>query len=71
MQTHRRLIRYRITATDGCGATIRAPYPDDPQPNFAYFVYDGVPPWTGKATPTSPDVTYPTSLLSQLAGAIT
>jgi hypothetical protein len=47
IQTHRRLVRYRITATDGLGATIAVPYADDPQPNFAYFVYDGVPPWTG------------------------
>ena len=47
IQTHRRLIRYRITAGDTAGRSLTAPYPDDPQPNFAYFVYDGVPSWTG------------------------
>ncbi|MGZ8939851.1 MAG: lamin tail domain-containing protein, partial [Limisphaerales bacterium] len=38
LQTHRRLVRYRIEATDGGNRTIRAPYSDDPSPNFAYFV---------------------------------
>lgn len=51
LQTHRRLVRYRLTATDNAGATVRVPYPDDPQPNFAYFVYDGVPAWTGAVRP--------------------
>ena len=37
VQQHRRLIRYRITATDGAGSSITVPYADDPQPNFAYF----------------------------------
>jgi CotH kinase protein/Lamin Tail Domain len=66
VQGHRRLIRYRLRATDGLGAVARAPYADDPQPNFAYFVYDGIPPWTGKAKPALPEVTYPSSLLSTL-----
>ncbi|MGI8603552.1 MAG: lamin tail domain-containing protein [Verrucomicrobiales bacterium] len=66
VQTHRRLVRYRVTASDGVGATIRAPFPDDPQPNFAYFVYDGVPAWTGRATSTAPDVTYSPAMLAQL-----
>ncbi len=51
IQTHRRLIRYRITATDKSGDSITAPYADDPQPNFAYFVYDGVPAWRGAIQP--------------------
>ena len=50
VQTHRRLVRYRITATDGLGASVTAPYADDPQPNFAYFVYDGVPAWTARSS---------------------
>ena len=50
-QTHRRLIRYRIIATDGGGRSIQVPYADDPQPNFAYFCYNGVPAWTGKVEP--------------------
>ena len=50
-QTHRRLVRYRISAVDGLGAAVTAPYPDDTQPNFAYFVYDGLPHWSGAAKP--------------------
>ena len=51
VQTHRRLIRYRLTAADTSGASVRLPYADDPQPNFAYFVYDGVPGWSGAIQP--------------------
>ncbi len=51
VQTHRRLIRYRITVADTLGASVRLPYTDDPQPNFAYFVYDGVPGWSGAVQP--------------------
>lgn len=50
-QRHRRLVRYRVEAADGGGAALRVPYADDPQPNFAYFVYDGVPGWTGSIRP--------------------
>jgi hypothetical protein len=48
---HRRLIRYRLTAADATGLSVRVPYPDDPQPNFAYFVYDDIPPWRGASRP--------------------
>lgn len=51
VQVHRRLIRYRITVADTLGASVRLPYSDDPQPNFAYFVYDGVPGWSGAIQP--------------------
>ena len=51
VQAHRRLIRYRITVADALGSSVRVPYADDPQPNFAYFVYDGVPGWRGAAQP--------------------
>lgn len=51
LQTHRRLIRYRITVADTTGLTLKVPYADDPQPNFAYFVYDGVPAWSGAINP--------------------
>lgn len=44
---HRTLVRYRIEAIDAGGRGIVAPYGDDPQPNFAYFVYDGAPTWRG------------------------
>lgn len=51
IQRHRRLIRYRITAVDISGSLVTVPYADDPQPNFAYFVYDGVPAWRGAIEP--------------------
>ena len=58
LQTHRRLVRYRVTATDSLGAGVTGPYSDDEQPNFAYFVYDEIPTWSATATPTSDAVTY-------------
>jgi hypothetical protein len=72
VQTNRRLVRYRITATDGLGLSVRGPYVDDPQPNFAYYVYNGVPAWSGAIQPTSGDpvkaqvVTYPASVMNSL-----
>lgn len=53
VQTHRRLVRFTITATDSLSNSVKVPYADDEQPNFAYFVYDGVPSWTGAFRPTS------------------
>ncbi len=67
VQTHRRLIRYRIVATDSLSATIRVPYEDDEQPNFAYFCYNGIPAWTGRNQPPSgTTTTFPTSLMTTL-----
>ncbi|MCA9148639.1 MAG: CotH kinase family protein, partial [Planctomycetales bacterium] len=67
LQTHRRLVRYRIDAVDTPGAAVSVPYADDPVPNFAYFVYNGVPDWTGSADPgTAPDVTYSSDLLTSI-----
>jgi len=57
LQTHRRLVRYRIVAQDAGQRTIRAPYEDDPEPNFAYFVYDGVPAWQAAIQPGSANQT--------------
>ncbi len=51
IQKHRRLVRYRVRAEDKLGTKVMAPYADDSQPNFAYFVYDGVPAWRGAAIP--------------------
>jgi hypothetical protein len=53
LQIHRRLIRYRITLEDTLGNSIQVPYADDGQPNFAYFVYNGVPAWTAARQPGS------------------
>ena len=51
LQVHRRLVRYRITVEDALGQSVRLPYADDPQPNFAYFVHDGIPDWSGADQP--------------------
>ena len=53
VQVHRRLIRYQITVTDALTNSIRVPYADDEQPNFAYFVYDALPGWSGALRPTA------------------
>src|SRR6185295_6871641 len=51
VQVHRRLVRYRITVADPGGRSVRVPYASDPQPNFAYFCYNGTPGWSGAAQP--------------------
>ena len=51
VQTHRRLVRYRISAMDGLGGSVTVPYADDEQPNFAWFCYNGVPSWNGAFAP--------------------
>lgn len=53
LQTNRRLVRYRVTATDSLGNSQRFPYEDDEQPNFAYFVYNGIPAWSGALRPSA------------------
>lgn len=68
LQSHRRLIRYRITAQDTGAQSLTVPYADDPVPNFAYFVYNGVPAWSGAINPggSPPDnqvVTYGTDVM--------
>lgn len=50
-QEHRHLVRYRITTSDSAGASVTVPFNDDEQPNFAYFVYDGLPAWSGANRP--------------------
>ncbi|MGB0327066.1 MAG: lamin tail domain-containing protein [Akkermansiaceae bacterium] len=66
LQQNRHLIRYRISASDLPGNSITVPYSDDPQPNFAYFIYDGTPDWTGRIRPGNTPVTYPGSLMSSI-----
>ena len=72
LQTNRRLVRYRITVQDNDACAVTVPYTDDPQPNFAYFVYDGVPAWSGAVDPGSSDpceaqvVTYGTDVMRSL-----
>jgi len=67
IQIHRRLVRYRITISDSDGRALMVPYPDDTQPNFAYFVYDGIPAWHGAVRPGStPAVKYDSDIMSSL-----
>jgi len=64
---HRRLVRYRITATDGAGLNVLVPYPDDPQPNFALFCYDGVPAWQAAVRPgVTPVLSFDTNVMRRL-----
>lgn len=65
LQVHRRLVRYRITVEDALGNNVQVPYADDESPNFAYFVYDGVPAWSGAKQPgtTSPE-TIPAAVMA-------
>ncbi len=77
VQTHRRLVRYRIIVTDSLTNTITVPYRDDEQLNFAYFVYNSVPAWQGAlrptafnvggfVPPTTPVETFPPALLNTI-----
>ncbi|RYD61334.1 MAG: hypothetical protein EOP83_17270, partial [Verrucomicrobiaceae bacterium] len=67
VQTNRRLVRYRITFSDSLGNSAMAPYPDDEQPNFAYYVYSGLPAWKGAFRPgTTTLQTFPNTLLDDL-----
>ncbi|MCW1912348.1 lamin tail domain-containing protein [Luteolibacter sp. GHJ8] len=51
-QAHRTLVRYRVTATDLTGKSVRAPFADDESRNFACFVYNGVPAYQGISSAT-------------------
>ncbi|MDE0597441.1 MAG: lamin tail domain-containing protein, partial [Roseibacillus sp.] len=66
LQRNRFLIRYRITVSDTAGNSVPVPYEDDPQPNFAYFVYDGTPDWTGVIRSGDTAVTYPGDQMSSI-----
>jgi spore coat protein CotH len=65
VQKHRRLVRYRVTAKGAAGKPLLAPMteakppeggspavPESPS-NYAYFVYNGLPPWSGAINPRS------------------
>ncbi|MFO1522738.1 MAG: lamin tail domain-containing protein, partial [Kiritimatiellia bacterium] len=67
LQVNRRLVRYRITFADALGNSATVPYADDEQPNFAYYVYDGLPAWQGAFRPGTTTVdTFPSTLLDDL-----
>jgi hypothetical protein len=67
-QAHRTLVRYRISADDLPGATVRVPYPDDASLNFACFVYDGVPDYVASSASVTgnPGTVWPKELLTSL-----
>ena len=66
-QKNRHLIRYKIRAVDGLDKAITVPYADDPQPNFAYYCYNGVPDWKGALRPGStPVVNYSSETLTKV-----
>ncbi|MFI5381273.1 MAG: lamin tail domain-containing protein [Tepidisphaerales bacterium] len=67
LQTSRRLVRYRIQSTDAAGAGVQVPYTDDPQPNFAYFVYDANPAYTAAV---QPGVTTPVTVSAAVMNSI-
>ncbi len=51
---HRTLVRYRVEATDRGNRRVVLPYADDPQPNFAFFVYHGLPSYYGTLNAADP-----------------
>src|SRR5262249_13986763 len=53
LQKHQRLVPHRIYSPQG--NSVVAPAREDSQPNFAYFVYDGIPEWRGAINPKSSD----------------
>jgi len=63
---NRYLVRYRITVEDAGGSSVQVPYEDDPQSNFAYFVYNGTPDWRGGIREGDPPVTYSGELMSSI-----
>jgi hypothetical protein len=66
VQQHRGLVRYKIEAVDTLMQAVQVPYADDPQPNFAYFVYDGVPAWQGSVQPGGTAIEFGTEVMSQV-----
>ena len=66
-QKHRWLVRYRITATDAAGKSVRAPAMTDTCPNFAWWCDAGPAAWTGSREPgKAPPVVYSAEFLGTL-----
>ncbi|MCI0539239.1 MAG: CotH kinase family protein [Verrucomicrobiales bacterium] len=67
IQKHRRLVRYTMALASPNGTTKRLPQAPNACPNYAWFVYDGVPAWTGASKPgTTAALTFPPSFLATL-----
>ena len=66
-QQHRRLIRYYVARVGPDGGVTRFPAATNDCPNFAYFVSDGLPAWTGASQPgKSPLLTFPSEFMDTL-----
>ena len=68
-QEHRTLVRYRVRVTDAESVAVTVPYQDDRSLNFAYFVYNGVPPYVASRRSVHPDGTghaYSSELMTSL-----
>jgi hypothetical protein len=65
-QPHRTLVRYRISAADLPGTSIRVPYADDESLNFAYFVYNGVPDYVTTTSVAGANKVWPKDMLTSL-----
>jgi hypothetical protein len=72
LQKNRRLVRYRLKAQDTAGHEQFAPAAQAAPPNRAYFVYDGIPAWSGAIDPRSSDprlakpIIFPTSAMQRI-----
>jgi hypothetical protein len=67
-QKHRSLLRYRIKGISGAAkAPVLIPAETNAVPNFAWFVYDGLPEWKGSSRPGQPpELTFSSEFLSTL-----
>ena len=66
-QRHRWLVRYRVTATNAAGKSVRTPSTEDTCPNFAWWCDAGAATWTGSREPGKvPPVVFPTAFLDTL-----
>ncbi len=66
-QKHRWLLRYRVTATDKSGKSVRVPAADDTCPNFAWWCDAGPTAWSGSREPgKAPAVNFSAEFLGTL-----
>lgn len=66
-QRHRRLVRYFVSFVGTNDAATRVPASTSDCPNFAYFVYDGLPAFTGSRRPgRTPPITFPAAFMDSM-----
>lgn len=66
VQKHRVLVRYRLHVQDKKSNAVTLPYSDDPQPNFAYFCYNGIPAWLGSNRVNGKKETFSSDIMQSL-----